>query len=193
MAVVPITLRWVDQVVLEFFVEHRVGMLTEFLAVLSELTRPRYLCIYAVVISSIAAWRKKPAAWGMATSVILAGIFNTVIKEFVERPRPPISVRAVVETSSAMPSGHTMVIFAAATSLTVVFGGRRLWSVWLLAVLVAAARLYLGVHWFSDVVVGAVLGCATALVVWWVTYRMTRLEPAADTRAAESTRERGAV
>lgn len=191
--VVPIRLRWVDQAVLEFFVGHRLGMLTELLAVLSDITRPRYLCIYAVVISGIAARRKVPAAWGVATSVILAGIFNTLIKEVVERPRPPISMRAVVETSSAMPSGHTMVIFAAATSLSVVFGGLRLWPVWLLAVVVAVARLYLGVHWFSDVVGGAVLGCATAMVVRWVMRRMTCLESPADSSTAEPTREGGAI
>ena len=63
----------------------------------------------------------------------------------------------------SFPSGHTLVSFEAATALTVY---HRKWGIaaLVLAALIAYSRLYLFVHYPTDVLVGAVLGVGIALL-----------------------------
>ncbi|MEA2418911.1 MAG: hypothetical protein QOE60_1117 [Thermoleophilaceae bacterium] len=97
-----------------------------------------------------------------AVRVVLAALIaNTAVKQVVRRPRPDLGpqVPPLVSTISSLsyPSAHAATSFAAARAL-----GRELPSVPLYAAAGAMAltRPYLGVHYPSDVVAGAVLGRA---------------------------------
>lgn len=89
---------------------------------------------------------------------------NLLIKPLVGRVRP-FAVSGAVELLTAppldasFPSGHTAASFAAVFALRK--SGSRLWKPALaVAVVIAFSRLYLYVHWPSDVLAGAVLGAA---------------------------------
>jgi len=72
--------------------------------------------------------------------------------------------------SSSFPSGHAAMSFACATVLSaLVPGGAPAFVA--LAAAIAYSRLYLGVHWPGDVVAGAALGVATALLLLEATRR----------------------
>lgn len=87
---------------------------------------------------------------------------NLLLKPFVARVRPcdiNTAVQLLVPrpTDFSFPSGHTGASFAAASALY--FGRSRLWPAALvLAVLIAFSRLYLYVHYPTDVLAGALLG-----------------------------------
>jgi membrane-associated phospholipid phosphatase len=114
-------------------------------------------------------------------SVVFRGL-----KELLDRPRPPLEGRLVVATSESLPSGHaTVSIVVIGTLVVLAWPGR---SPLQYTVLVAAAalwvgavgltRIYLGVHWFSDVLAGWLVGGAwLALCVaawsWWRARRAT--------------------
>ena len=95
------------------------------------------------------------------------------LKELVGRPRPA-GDRMVAGQRVSFPSGHPLATAASwcLLPLVVALYTRRRWiwwsvsvAVWTLAVLVAASRVWLGVHWTSDVVAAlalAVLGVAAA-------------------------------
>jgi glycosyltransferase 2 family protein len=87
---------------------------------------------------------------------------DDVVKEIIERPRPEGYVDGLVVREDAdgfgFPSGHTAVAFAVAAVLHLVLPPRWRWIPWVLASLVAIARLYVGVHWPMDLVGGAALG-----------------------------------
>jgi len=87
------------------------------------------------------------------------------LKALFERPRPPH--REIAVALSAYPSGHS----AVAASLVVVLAllVRRRWFTLIGVIYVIAmgySRLYLNVHWFTDIVGGTALGIAIGLTFW---------------------------
>lgn len=95
---------------------------------------------------------------------LLAGfiICNLTLKPLVARPRPcwirpDVPLLISIPHDFSFPSGHTVSSFAAAESLR--YANRKLGVLaYILAVLIAFSRLYLYVHFPSDVIVGAIIG-----------------------------------
>jgi membrane-associated phospholipid phosphatase len=104
------------------------------------------------------------AAWRRATAVVAgAYLLNTAIKLLVRRRRPALAgLPPLIGTPTGLsfPSAHATSSFAAARAYGRVTGRRRAFHP--LAVALAASRVYLGVHYPSDVVAGALLGSAAA-------------------------------
>lgn len=106
-------------------------------------------------------------------SMVLAVIVTGLAKLALDRDRPPLAGRLVETSSASMPSGHAAYAAALAGVAWVLLAGhprrRLLRGVAVgLAACAAAARVVLGVHWPSDVVVGSVLGAAIGS---WVALR----------------------
>ncbi len=98
----------------------------------------------------------------IAAGVAALGVW--LIKEITDRARPPVAeseVQALVTLpgSTSFPSGHAATAFAAATAVAVLSPRLRV-PVLVLAALVALSRAYLGVHYWSDVIVGSLFGAA---------------------------------
>lgn len=92
----------------------------------------------------------------------LANLLTTVAKDAVDRARPE-AARAAIElpTSPSFPSGHASGAFASAVTLALLVPRLRAPAL-ALAALIAFSRVYLGVHYPSDVAAGALLGTALA-------------------------------
>ncbi|MBQ8974632.1 MAG: phosphatase PAP2 family protein [Oscillospiraceae bacterium] len=95
--------------------------------------------------------------------IALAWVVNDgVIKHIVCRPRPFTAVFGLQTlvtrpTSYSFPSGHSCSSFCAAAVLTR-FRGSRLAPVFIVALLIALSRIYVGVHYPTDILTGAVIG-----------------------------------
>jgi membrane-associated phospholipid phosphatase len=92
---------------------------------------------------------------------------TAVLKLLTERARPPLAdptIQALVTLpdSHSFPSGHAATAFAAATVVGVLHPRLRA-PLLGLAVMVAVSRVYLGVHFWSDVLVGSLLGVAIGI------------------------------
>lgn len=94
-------------------------------------------------------------------SFALASWLNALLKAAVDRSRPPheMGLEALVglPSSPSFPSGHAMSAFAVATAIAVLSPGLRR-GVLAVAALIAFSRVYLGVHFWLDVLAGAALG-----------------------------------
>lgn len=111
--------------------------------------------------------RLPTAALAAAGAAAVADGLSTLLKHITERARPPLadpSIQALVALpdSPSFPSGHAATAFAAATAVGVLHPRFRA-PLLALAVMVAVSRVYLGVHFWSDVVVGSLLGVAVGL------------------------------
>jgi undecaprenyl-diphosphatase len=130
-----------------------------------------------------AVWLVATAAGGTAISQVLKQVFN--------RERPPLFMHAVEVMNPSFPSGHAMlsaVIYLTLGALVARFARTRrvkayamAWAV-MLSVLVGCSRVYLGVHWPTDVLAGWCLGALWAIAVWllaWVLERRWKGQAAA--------------
>lgn len=124
---------------------------------------------------------RKRRACGIAMAAGLTGgllVTNLLLKNLVARPRPcwlhpDVSMLVAVPTDYSFPSGHATSCFCCAVILLHYdrrFGVPAL----ILAVAISFSRLYLYVHFPSDILAGALIGSAVALLVL---RGMRRLEP----------------
>ena len=103
-------------------------------------------------------------------------INNKIIKVLVARTRPYIAVEGlnrIIEAQSekSFPSGHTSSSFAAAVVIYCMCPKKIGIPALILAALISLSRIYVGVHYATDVLAGALVGTAIALVVCKI-YRM---------------------
>jgi len=119
-----------------------------------------------------------------AAAVALGSLCADLLKDATGRHRPPQAEALVhLPHSAAFPSGHATTAFAAAIAIGLV-RQRLLAPLVLLAAAIGFSRLYLGVHWPSDVLAGAILGAALG---WLVAWALGRLAPG----PARAPRDRG--
>ena len=166
-----------DPVHLRFFIDHRPDLLVHASRIVTELGNAAVVAIIAIG-GGLLLWRRGlPVVLAAAPALAfgIAAILGDVAKRLVDRGRPPVSLRLIVEGEPSFPSGHAT--NAASMYLTLgvvlaVFVFRRpllrvvvVGSAALVAGAVGVSRLVLGVHWPSDVLAGWALGAVVALSV----------------------------
>ena len=130
--------------------------------------------------------KRGEAAW-IAVSLIGASLIDNGLKAWIARPRPALVPHLAQVTDASFPSGHAMVSAALYLTLALMLAeGAKRWTARVaivafgafLAVLIGCSRVYLGVHWPSDVLAGWSFGTAWALAVFaanrWLKARVRR-------------------
>lgn len=118
------------------------------------------------------------AMWRLWLAVALAFVVvDEAVKPLVDRARPfEVAEIALIDArpqTRSFPSGHAAMAAAGALAGTQLLPAAG-WALWPLAGLVAVSRIYLGVHWPTDVVAGLLFGLATAWFVLGGRRKMSR-------------------
>ena len=136
--------------------------------------------VFWILLGIILLFSKKTRPAGVAALLALlvgALLTNVCLKNFVARIRPYEVVeglRLMIERQRdySFPSGHTAASFASVTALYLA-GEKKMWKVALvLAVLIALSRLYLYVHYPTDIIGGVIFGSLSGYlgykIVEWI-------------------------
>lgn len=158
----PLGPSWFEEMMRDFTALGGVGVLTLF-------------TLAAVGYLLLAGDRRLAAS--VALMVIGGVVISSLIKAGVDRPRPDLVTHGSHVSSASFPSGHSMLSATVYLTLAALLvrvravasrKGYILAVAVLLTVLVGASRVYLGVHWPTDVLAGWTIGAAWAVLVWGV-------------------------
>ncbi|MBV9045239.1 MAG: phosphatase PAP2 family protein [Alphaproteobacteria bacterium] len=131
------------------------------------------LLLTTIVAVALLIYRQRAQAAVLAAAVVMANVSNSLLQLFYGRARPDFIVQGVLPPSHSFPSGHSAMATAAYFLLAMILASyetRRTARVFafgvaaFLAILIGFSRVYLGVHWPSDVLAGWTLGGIWALL-----------------------------
>ena len=173
-AAVPIGPSWLLRVMLDITALGGVTVLT---------------LITVLVVGFLVASRKFSTAMFVAVAVASGALVNSALKGFFVRPRPEIVPHLIEVSSTSFPSGHAMNSAMAYLTLAALVARSQervsvrlylLGTAMALTLLVGLTRVYLGVHWPSDVLAGWSIGAlwaALCSLIGKLLQRKRRIEP----------------
>ena len=165
----------IDEAVLVWIAEHlRCAVLDPVMKLYTQLGNAGLLFIGAALV--LLCFKQTRRAGASALCAMLLGLIvvNLTIKPLVSRARPWLVIEGFVNLvpghdPNSFPSGHTNAAFAFAVSLCAVLPQRRAKAAALCAAaLMGCSRLYVGVHFPSDVLAGAAIGTLCGLAGAWI-------------------------
>ena len=116
------------------------------------------------------------------TALTARFVVKTMIVIFYARPRPYINLDSThklinlspVENFQSFPSGHTIFFFALST---IIYSFNKKLGIifFICSLMIAISRIFVGVHWPTDIIIGAVLGVMTGLIINWLYNKIKNL------------------
>jgi undecaprenyl-diphosphatase len=169
--------------------------------VYATISEPLFIALCAGLVVAGLVLRRRALSVAGVLSVLAAGLallVAYVVAAAVDRPRPFVAHPAQVHTfvrhaaDAGFPSDHATAAFAIAGVLVLRLGARW-WPVLVAALVLAVARVALGLHYPGDVLAGAAIGLAVAWLVCFVARRFyaggsetTNVAPASRSSSATS-------
>ena len=194
-----------DRPVLRFLATHREPWLVTTMQVISDVGSPVGVGILATVVGVTVAWVRRSwlplliAGFGAAG----IGMINLTVKGLVSRNRPPVAIAVLGEDGYSFPSGHTTgttvvwLLSAWMVSRWVIRGQTSRDLLWIgtlfVIVAVGISRLYLGVHFPSDVMAGWTLGAVWVVMIALVVSIWEQSHRAAPAAVSHSALDTGPV
>ncbi len=136
-----------------------------------------YLLFAAAGIVSLLAMRKQDRttnlwmAGQVGAALLLGFLVNRVLRMMAFHERPfqtrPVTQLVQHEPGVSFPSNHATAAITVALVVGIFVSALWGWLLALPALLVAFSRVFVGVHWPSDIIMGGIVGIVATLVVWW--------------------------
>jgi len=169
-----------DDAVLQWIAAHHTSALDAAMLEITALgTGSAVLMIVGVAALFLALTRHRYSAALLLAATAGGGLLNIVLKHYFDRPRPHIFEWGTHVVSSSFPSGHAMSATIVYTTVAYLAARlqRRVWEravtmiiAALVIIAISASRVYLGVHYPSDVAAGMIIG------IGWSAFCMATLE-----------------
>lgn len=144
---------------------------------------PILILISIFVVIALLIGRKASAAFFLSVTLISGSVVSSLLKLLFNRPRPDLVDHLDKTFTSSFPSAHAMVSMIAWLTLAAVavrFMKSRplriyvLWGAVTIALMIGMTRVYLGVHWPSDVIAGWAMGLTWASFSWLIADAFSR-------------------
>lgn len=143
--------------------------------------------IFLMVMSAIFMLFKPTRRYGLAILLSIgigALITNLWLKPWISRPRPYTDEGSIFhqlwvtmgqhsESDKSFPSGHTTAAFSAMTAVFLVGNKRISWTAFIFGFLMGLSRIYLAVHYASDVLGGILVGLFAGSLGYFICTKVT--------------------
>jgi undecaprenyl-diphosphatase len=159
--------------------------------------------VLGLTVLIVAGFLLLQGLWRRALFVMAAtlggGFINGALKQLFQRPRPDVVPHLREVMTMSFPSGHALqsaVVYLTLGALSMQIAQRRLTRLYCMAVamlataLVGASRVYLGVHYPTDVLAGWLIGLSWALLCWMIERSLERQAGLQRERAEAEARAR---
>ena len=162
--------------ILDWFQTLHTPVLDKFMTSVTKLGNAGIFWIILTVLFLLIPKMRKTGVVMAAALIIDLLLCNVLLKNLVARTRPydvntGIQLLVAKLRDYSFPSGHTAASFASVTALYL-SGERRIWIIALvISCLIALSRLYLYVHYPTDVLGGIIFGCLSG----WIGYHIVKL------------------
>lgn len=162
--------------ILDWFQTLHTPVLDKFMTSVTKLGNAGIFWIILAVLFLLIPKMRKTGVVMAAALIIDLLLCNVLLKNLVARTRPydvntGIQLLVAKLRDYSFPSGHTAASFASVTALYL-SGERRIWIIALvISCLIAVSRLYLYVHYPTDVLGGIIFGCLSG----WIGYHIVKL------------------
>jgi membrane-associated phospholipid phosphatase len=157
-----------DRTLDDYLHAHATPPLTTFFLIVTALGSIEVIVLLGVIVAAFLALGQRWLILGSWLAAVAgSAVLNHLLKGLFQRPRPYFEHPLLIETSYSFPSGHAMESFVVYGMLAYfVVLALRTWEsrvgvvlgAALLVVLIGFSRMYLGVHYFSDVIAGYAAG-----------------------------------
>lgn len=148
--------------------------LTAFIKVVTDLGNIRFVIPVTIILVLILFFRRRFAEglWLGGTILVCAAIATKILKKIIDRDRPEY-LQLISKTNESFPSGHSIAttIFYGLVGVVLLLAVKELWKKWIIAMITLAwilfimfTRIYLGVHFPTDVLAGFLFGAASVFL-----------------------------
>ena len=138
------------------------------------------ICLIVIAVLLMLPKKTRPYGTAMLLGLAIGALFtNLWLKVVIARPRPYVDQNSVfyqiwvtmgqhMESDKSFPSGHTTAAFASMVPLFIMCRKNVSWLALVFAVLMGISRIYLGVHYASDVIGGVIVGSVAGIIGYFV-------------------------
>ncbi len=148
-----------------FYKNFKCSFLDKFMTFITHLGGTAFCCLFITVLFLSGSKVSREIFVALTASHLLVHI----IKRIANRPRPcnvlkNITTLVVPLEAYSFPSGHTTAGFSLAVTLTLTYPAYGIYFL-LIAALIGISRIYIGVHYPSDIIIGAMIGSIFSLFI----------------------------
>ncbi len=152
---------WFDDLVYNFIISFKSEALTTIMVFITGFSNAKLLVILSLITLIALIWKRKEPLYIVGT-LSFAVVLNQILKYLIRRPRPS-HLRLITESGFSYPSGHAMASTAFYGAMVLLLLNSSInkkvkyllsTTLIILIILIGISRIYLGVHYPSDIIGG---------------------------------------
>lgn len=168
-----------DNIIYNAIISLKSDSVTNFFKLITKLCNEKFIIIATVLIFIILLFKNKKIGFILTLNVLLCSGLNTLIKHIFLRPRP-VGLKLIKQGGYSFPSGHSMMAVAF-FGILIYLVCKSKWKKWIkillsslltvLILLIGISRIYLGVHFASDVLAGFAIALSYLIIFTSVVFK----------------------
>lgn len=166
-----------DNSIYNIIISSKSDVMTMFMTIITMMCNTEFIVVATLLL--VLFIKNKKMGGMIASNVVLCSVINTIIKHIFLRPRP-VGIKLIEQGGYSFPSGHSMMAVAFYGLLIYIIWNTKWKNVWkiftttllvILILLIGISRIYVGVHFASDVIAGLSISLSYLIIFIELLYK----------------------